>query len=115
VITPNQCRRAAQRARQVVRLKDLHHFLSFLQPGPPNSCLNNQTRVEPTDQDKEVGRSDGHQREDTVAISGEFRWPPLGRFTWPPSPERVTEDCSAAGKYSSSQRTEKHSQAFRTK
>jgi hypothetical protein len=33
-----------------------------------------------------VGRSDGRPWGDLVAISGDFRWPPVGRFPWPPSP-----------------------------
>ena len=36
-------------------------------------------------QDETVGRSDGHPWGDSVAASGEFRWPPTGRFPWPPS------------------------------
>jgi hypothetical protein len=32
-----------------------------------------------------VERSDGHPWGDPAAISGEFRWPPMGKFPWPPS------------------------------
>ena len=32
-----------------------------------------------------MGRSDGHPWGDPVAASGDFRWPPTGRFPWPPS------------------------------
>jgi hypothetical protein len=43
-----------------------------------------------------VGRKDGRPWGDLVAISGDFRWPPVGRFPWPPSlsglrrPSRLT-------------------------
>ena len=32
-----------------------------------------------------MGRSDGHPWGDPIAITGEFRWPRMGRFAWPPS------------------------------
>ena len=32
-----------------------------------------------------MGRTDGHGRGDPATASGENRWPPTGRFPWPPS------------------------------
>jgi hypothetical protein len=63
VITPGQRRRSAQRAGQVVCLKDLHHFLSFLQIRPPTR-VSAKTRMD--------NRHMGQKR-------GEKRWPPMGR------------------------------------
>jgi hypothetical protein len=38
-----------------------------------------------------VGRTDGHGRGDPATASGEIRWPPTGRFPWPPSPTSLTK------------------------
>jgi hypothetical protein len=38
-----------------------------------------------TGQDETVGIPDGHPWGDPVAASGDFQWPPTGRFPWPPS------------------------------
>ena len=38
-----------------------------------------------TAQDETVGRTGGHPWGDPVAANEEFRWPPTGRFPWPPS------------------------------
>jgi hypothetical protein len=32
-----------------------------------------------------VGRNPGRPRGEILAVSGEFQWPPVGRFSWPPS------------------------------
>src|SRR5207248_1817264 len=87
-ITANQRRRLAERAGQVIRLKDLHHFLRFLHAGPPNHALTTTRARIPTPQDRTVGRKDGHPWGETVAASGEIQWPPMGRFPWPPSSDK---------------------------
>jgi hypothetical protein len=46
----------------------------------------NKTRAElQAARDETVGRTNGHPWEDPVAANGESRWPPTGRFPWPPS------------------------------
>ena len=32
-----------------------------------------------------MGRKTGRPRGEDLAVSGEFQWPPVGRFSWPPS------------------------------
>ena len=32
-----------------------------------------------------TGKTDGHQWGELMSASGEFRWPPVGIFSWPPS------------------------------
>ena len=60
-----------------------------LPPGsssPPSRHASNTRRPGlQADQDETAGRSDGHPWGDPVAASGDFRWPPTGRFPWPPS------------------------------
>ena len=92
VITPRQRRRSTQRARQVIRLKDLHRFLAFLHIRRPQIALTTTRARLPAPQDRNVGRNRGHPWGETVATSGAFRWPPTGSFPWPPSaPGRVRE------------------------
>ena len=64
VITPGQLRGAAQRAGQVKRFQDLHHFLRALQGPPPRARRQQDAAVS-------TGQS-GHDR-------GEIRWPRAGR------------------------------------
>ena len=72
VITTRQLRRPAQRAGQVKRLQDLHHFLRTLQAGPPHASTT---------------RRAGHYRPirtrswgEPMATSREIRRPPVGSF-----------------------------------
>jgi hypothetical protein len=64
VIAPGERRRAAQRARQVERFRDLHGFLRSLQARPPG-----RLDVKVLDA---AGRPGGRN-------SGAIRWPPMGR------------------------------------
>ena len=72
VITPGQLRRTAQRAGQVKRLQDLHHFLRALQAGPSARA-------------SKTGRAGAYRpiRTDSwgepMATGGENRRPPAGR------------------------------------
>lgn len=85
VITPSQLRRTTQRASQIKRLQDLHHFLRTLQRRPPGTPRSTRRPELPAGQDETLGRSDGHPRGEPTAVTGEFRRPPVGRFPWPPS------------------------------
>jgi hypothetical protein len=85
VITARQLRRTTQRPRQIKRFQDLHHFLTGLQASLRKRTSNKMRPGVPASQDKIVGRTDGHERGEPAAASGDFRWPPTGRFPWPPS------------------------------
>jgi hypothetical protein len=85
VITSRQLRRTTQRAGQVERFQDLHHFLRVLQARPPGTPRQHQAPGLQADPDETGARSNGHPWGDPAAASGEIRWPPTGRFPWPPS------------------------------
>src|ERR671922_78394 len=74
-----------ERAGQVIRLENLHHFLRTLHAGPPDRASTTTRAGLPTPQDRTVGRNRGHPWGETMAASGEIQWPPMGRFPWPPS------------------------------
>jgi hypothetical protein len=76
VITPRQLRRATQRAGQIERLQDLHHFLRSLQARPPGRLEQQGAR------DSRPVRT--KQRGDPMATHGDIRWPPSGTFSGRP-------------------------------
>ena len=86
VITPHQRCRLAERARQVIRLQDLHHFLRFLHAPSSEPRRDAMTRPRVSGaQDRTGGEIRGRQWGESAAARGEFRWPPMGRIPWPPS------------------------------
>jgi hypothetical protein len=87
VITPDKLRCTTQRARQIKRLQDLHHFLRAPQARLLDAPPMTRRPEQPTGQDDTTGRSDGHPWGDPMAANGDFRSPPMGRFPWPPSVE----------------------------
>jgi len=50
-----------------------------------------------------VGRTDGHGRGDPTTATGESRWPPTGRFAWPPSTETPQVVLADAGYWHTAQ------------
>ena len=102
VITPNQRGRTAIGADQIKRFQDLHHLLSRPHRAPtstlacraPHSAR--QTTSRPSLSTR-PGRTDGHQRGELMSASGEFRWPPVGIFPWPPSRRLLTVETSKDG------------------
>ena len=96
VITPHQLRSATQRAGQIERFQDLHHFLRVLQARPQARLDNTRRPGLQADQDETVGKSDGHPWGDPVTASGDSRWPPTGRIPWPPSLARPPVSMEAA-------------------
>ena len=87
VITPRQRRRSTQRARQRHTPQGSPSLppVSSQPPSSDRALTTTRARV-PAPQDRTVGRNRGHPWGETVATSGEIRWPPMGSFPWPPSP-----------------------------
>src|SRR3954454_845282 len=57
-----------------------------LQARPPGRLDNTRHPTVQATQDRTMGRSDGHPWGEPMAASGDFQWPPMGRFPWRPSP-----------------------------
>src|SRR4051794_7935769 len=90
VITPHQPGRTAVRADQIERFQDLHHLLSRPHRAPTSTlaCQASHSARHMTSRPSlstRPGKTDGHQWGELMSASGEFRWPPVGIFSWPPS------------------------------
>ena len=85
VIATHQRRCLTQRPRQVIRLQDLHHFLRLLHARLRAASRQQDTTRVPGAQDRTGGEIRGRQWGELAAARGEFRWPPMGRISWPPT------------------------------
>src|SRR3954453_735847 len=90
VITPHQRGRTAIRADQIERFQDLHHLLSRPHRAPTSTLASRAAHSASHMTSRPAlstrpRRTDRHQWEELMSASGEFRWPPVGIFSWPPS------------------------------